>query len=85
MNEFSSSWTQVNGRRMHARVGGRVGAPAVVLLHGLGVSSRYMLPLARELAPHFRVYAVDLPGFGRSSGGGVGPGTAEDGMSVSVF
>jgi 2-hydroxy-6-oxonona-2,4-dienedioate hydrolase len=61
-----SSWTQVNGRRMHARVGGPVGAPAVVLVHGLGVSSRYMLPLARELAPHFRVYAVDLPGFGRS-------------------
>jgi 2-hydroxy-6-oxonona-2,4-dienedioate hydrolase len=63
---FSSTWTQVNGRRMHARVGGRVDAPVVVLLHGLGVSSRYMLPLARELAPQFRVHAVDLPGFGRS-------------------
>jgi pimeloyl-ACP methyl ester carboxylesterase len=61
-----SSWTRVDGRRVHARVGGADEAPVVVLLHGLGVSSRYMLPLARELAPHFRVHAVDLPGFGRS-------------------
>ena len=40
--------------------------PAVVLVHGLGVSSRYMAPLARELSPFYRVFAVDLPGFGRS-------------------
>jgi pimeloyl-ACP methyl ester carboxylesterase len=64
--DLASSWTRVHGRRVHAWVGGRADAPAVVLLHGLGVSSRYMLPLARQLVPHFRVYAVDLPGFGRS-------------------
>ncbi|GAA5133255.1 alpha/beta fold hydrolase [Pseudonocardia adelaidensis] len=64
--EFAGSWAVVRGRRVHARVGGRVDAPVVVLLHGLGVSSRYMLPLARELAPDFRVHALDLPGFGRS-------------------
>lgn len=53
---------------MHARVTTAApdGAPEVVLLHGLGVSSRYMLPLARELAPHFRALAPDLPGFGHS-------------------
>ena len=38
----------------------------VVLVHGLGVSSRYMLPTAVRLAPYFRVYAPDLPGFGKS-------------------
>ncbi|WP_292510847.1 alpha/beta fold hydrolase, partial [Methylobacterium sp.] len=38
----------------------------VILVHGLGMSSRYMIPLARHLAPHFRVYAPDLPGFGLS-------------------
>ncbi|MGI8915679.1 MAG: alpha/beta fold hydrolase [Chloroflexota bacterium] len=38
----------------------------VVLVHGLGVSSRYMTPLMRALAPTFDVYAPDLPGFGRS-------------------
>jgi 2-hydroxy-6-oxonona-2,4-dienedioate hydrolase len=39
----------------------------VVLVHGLVVSSRYMIPLARRLATRFSVYAPDLPGFGWSS------------------
>ena len=38
----------------------------VVLVHGLGLSGRYMLPVARHLAPHFPVYLPDLPGFGDS-------------------
>jgi pimeloyl-ACP methyl ester carboxylesterase len=38
----------------------------VVLVHGLGVSSRYMAPTGRLLADEFPVYAPDLPGFGRS-------------------
>ncbi|GAA3080463.1 hypothetical protein GCM10010464_50680 [Pseudonocardia yunnanensis] len=65
---IASHWTQVDGLRMHARVTTAApdGAPDVVLLHGLGVSSRYMLPLARELAPHFRASVPDLPGFGHS-------------------
>ena len=43
------------------------GVPAIVCVHGLGVSSRYFTPLIRRLAPHTRVLAPDLPGFGRSS------------------
>jgi pimeloyl-ACP methyl ester carboxylesterase len=35
-----------------------------VLVHGIGVSSRYFQPLAAELAYHGRVYLVDLPGYG---------------------
>ena len=35
-------------------------------MHGLGVSSGYMLPLLRELATSSEVHAIDLPGFGRS-------------------
>jgi pimeloyl-ACP methyl ester carboxylesterase len=42
-------------------------APAIVLVHGLGVSSRYMTPLIEALAPSHRVYAPDLPGFGGSA------------------
>lgn len=38
----------------------------VVLVHGLSVSSEYMLPLADALADDFDVFAPDLPGFGRS-------------------
>jgi 2-hydroxy-6-oxonona-2,4-dienedioate hydrolase len=37
-----------------------------VLVHGYGVSSTYMLPLAKSLAPSFSVFAPDLPGYGRS-------------------
>ena len=37
-----------------------------MLVHGYGVSSSYMLPLAQSLAPSFLVFAPDLPGYGRS-------------------
>lgn len=55
---------------MHARVALRPGdshAPDIVLVHGLGVSSHYMVPTACVLAPYCSVYAVDLPGFGKSA------------------
>lgn len=52
---------------MHARVGVRSDrSKPLVLVHGIGVSSRYMGPTIERLAPHYRVYAPDLPGFGRS-------------------
>jgi pimeloyl-ACP methyl ester carboxylesterase len=59
----------VDGIRLFCRVPEVVPqylAPQLVLVHGLGVSSRYMIPLLRELAPLYRVWAPDLPGFGRS-------------------
>jgi len=66
--ELRSTWTVVDGVRMHARVSTSPAPPGppVVLVHGLGVSSRYMIPIARLLAPAHRVYAPDLPGSGRS-------------------
>ena len=41
--------------------------PPVVLVHGLGLSGRYMLPVAERLAPRYPVYLPDLPGFGDSA------------------
>jgi pimeloyl-ACP methyl ester carboxylesterase len=38
----------------------------LVLLHGLAVSHRYLMPLAARLADHHPVHVVDLPGFGLS-------------------
>jgi pimeloyl-ACP methyl ester carboxylesterase len=65
-------WTDLDGLRFHAvRVG--AGAP-VVLVHGYGVSGRYMLPLARALAPTCSVFVPDLPGHGRSQSAIVPPG-----------
>ena len=69
IGETKSRWAVVGGLRMHARVPAGPtpeGAPAVVLVHGLVVSSRYMVPTLLRLAPDHRVYAPDLPGFGRS-------------------
>jgi pimeloyl-ACP methyl ester carboxylesterase len=61
-------WTDVGGVRMHALACGR-GRP-VALVHGFGVGGNYMLPLARELAPHARVLVPDLPGQGKSEQNG---------------
>lgn len=47
-------------------IGGGDRRPAFVLVHGIGVSSRYFHPVAALLAEHGDVYAVDLPGYGES-------------------
>src|SRR5215216_4053296 len=61
-----SQWTRVDGRRFHARHAGPEATTAspVVCVHGVGVSSRYMVATMAELASTFDVYAIDLPGFG---------------------
>jgi 2-hydroxy-6-oxonona-2,4-dienedioate hydrolase len=67
--EPESRWTPVDGVRMHVRVSERPTtevSPPVILVHGLVVSGRYMLPTLRHLALSCKVYAPDLPGFGRS-------------------
>jgi pimeloyl-ACP methyl ester carboxylesterase len=65
----------VDGVRMHAWAGGS--GPAVVLVHGYGVSSRYLLPLGRELARTCSAYVPDLPGHGRSERLAAAPGIGE--------
>ncbi|YAF94088.1 MAG: alpha/beta fold hydrolase [Nodularia sp. CChRGM 3473] len=64
---LQSQYTIVDGLSMHSRVSTTpADAPVVVLVHGIVVSSSYMLPTAELLAPDYRVYAPDLPGYGRS-------------------
>ncbi len=67
--EAETVWTQVGDWRIHARraiANAPPTAPTIVLVPGLGMSHRYMMPTLRALAPHARVYALDLPGFGES-------------------
>lgn len=66
--DFESRWTRVRGTRVHDRASSVVGPRAmpIVLVHGLAVSHRYLMPLAARLAPRYPVRAVDLPGFGLS-------------------
>lgn len=55
---------------MHARASANApsrNAPVLVLVHGLVISSLYMVPTAVRLASSFPVFAPDLPGFGKSS------------------
>lgn len=60
------TWWRVGGWAVHGWEGGS--GPPVVLVHGLGVSGRYLLPTARALAGRgFRSLVPDLPGFGLSS------------------
>ncbi|MGP9487780.1 alpha/beta fold hydrolase [Glutamicibacter sp. 363] len=59
--------------RLSVRVAGE--GPDVVLIHGLGASSRYFTPLATELARDHRVIVPELPGHGKNM---------DDGRPVSV-
>jgi len=67
--KIESRWTAIPGARIHSRscTAATPRTPPIVLVHGLGVSSRYMVPTARLLAHELPVHAVDLPGFGLSS------------------
>ena len=61
---------KVNGASMHARRSENSLPPTastVVLVHGLSVSSGYMVPTAVRLAQYHHVYLPDLPGFGKSA------------------
>lgn len=68
----------MDGVRVHARImrPARAAGPPIVLLHGLGVSSASLDPLARRLAERHLVLSCDLPGFGLSDDDRVWP-TAE--------
>ncbi len=66
--ELRRVWTDTAAGRMHARVGGEgVHGLPVILVHGMVISSRYMVPTAVELAALCPVYAIDLPGYGDSA------------------
>lgn len=55
---------QINGKNINYEVAGE-GKP-VILLHGWLASLETMAPLAKSLAKNFKVYSVDIIGFGKS-------------------
>ena len=71
IGNLESVWTRVDGLTIHARASAKpvysTKTPVIILIHGLVVSSRYMIPTAERLAPYRYVFAPDLPGFGKSS------------------
>ena len=65
---FESRWQTVRGVDTHDRasLASPNATPPLVLVHGLAVSHRYLMPLAARLAGHHPVHVIDLPGFGLS-------------------
>lgn len=69
----------LDGAVHYVDFGGPDDGPTIVLVHGLGGSHLNWDLLAPLLAPHARVLALDLPGFGRSE-----PGTRAASVPANV-
>lgn len=55
---------QIQELNIHYRVAGQ--GQTIILLHGWGAQLQSFQPVYDYLIPYFRVYAIDLPGFGQS-------------------
>ena len=64
MNSMQTSMLDIDGPIYVADFGGD--GPVMLLVHGLGGAHLNWMSVAPQLAAHHRVYALDLPGFGRS-------------------
>ncbi len=63
-----SDWLDIDGMRIHYLKAGTSGSP-LLLLHGAGLDSATLSwnEVIGPLATHHRVFAPDLPGYGKSS------------------
>jgi len=64
MEGMESSTLDIDGPVYVADYGGD--GPVMLLVHGLGGAHLNWMSVAPQMAAHHRVYALDLPGFGRS-------------------
>jgi pimeloyl-ACP methyl ester carboxylesterase len=63
--QFAAEQVSLHGHRFSYRRGGA--GPVLLLLHGIGDSSRAWIPAMRLLQRNYTVLAPDLPGHGNSS------------------
>lgn len=65
---MKNQWVEVGSHGLFTRRSTpRKGDRPLVLVHGQVVSSRYLVPFAKEMEDDFAVYIPDFPGFGKSS------------------
>lgn len=66
MNDSTIQHTEINGLQIAELIIGE--GPAILMLHGWGANIQLLQPLAQKLVPlGYRVYMLDLPGFGQST------------------
>ncbi|GAA1754818.1 alpha/beta fold hydrolase [Agromyces humatus] len=66
-SSLAERWTEIDGVDVFYRESPEPpDAPAMMHVHGFGLSGRYLLPTAARLADDFHTLVPDLPGFGRS-------------------
>jgi len=65
------------GLHLQVRLGGRAGAPALLLLHGYPQTHALWHRVAQRLAPHYRLVLPDLRGYGDSDTPPEAPGHAQ--------
>jgi pimeloyl-ACP methyl ester carboxylesterase len=63
---FTAGFHEIDGLHLHARIGGRADAPALLMLHGFPQTHAMWHRVAQQLAPHFRIVLPDLRGYGDS-------------------
>ena len=63
---WEQTWVSLESGSVYTRMAGHGREQPVVLVHGFVLASDYMMPVAGALSPFCRVYAMDLPGYGRS-------------------
>ncbi|WP_372459651.1 alpha/beta fold hydrolase [Agromyces cavernae] len=69
-SSLAERWTEIDGVDVFYRESPEPpDAPAMMHVHGFGLSGRYLLPTAERLADAFHTLVPDLPGFGRSGKG----------------
>jgi len=72
-SSLAERWTTVDGVDVFYRESTNPpDAPAMMHVHGFGLSGRYLLPTAERLAGDFHTLVPDLPGFGRSGKSSLG-------------
>ncbi|MBW4027554.1 MAG: alpha/beta fold hydrolase [Acidobacteria bacterium] len=63
-----SRYVTIGGEQIHYYVGGPAGAAPVLLVHGLGAKSAdWAVLMPQLLSAGYRVYAIDLLGYGQSA------------------
>ncbi len=66
-SEITRQFVELDGRRVsYLTAGDSAAAPAILLIHGSGVSAGSWVNQLRGLLTAFRVAAIDLPGHGKS-------------------